>query len=162
MAKIANVNFFEQVSEQFAANDPEVGSKQRESAHVRCIQLLYHAIARGAFSESLELTTDDFVLEILGPRQSPFNGRWEGRDNVLAAMQRNFALVEEQLPAIQSVVAQGDIVIIVARETGRMTDSSGNYDVHWVQEFSFADGRLRQIRQIIDGGSAIGGDASEN
>lgn len=62
MTQIVDGAFFEQISAAFRENDPDVLTKQRESGHVRCIQLLYHAIARGAFAESLELVTDDFEL----------------------------------------------------------------------------------------------------
>ena len=137
MVQIADSSFFEQVSESFKTDDPDIAKKEREAARVSVVQLMYHAIARSAFEELMELTTDDLILEIVGPNNSPFNGRWKGREEVLAAVKKNFSLVADQRPTMQSVVAQGDIVIVVARETGRMKETGKQYDVHWMQEYLF-------------------------
>ena len=141
MTQIIEGAFFEQISSAF-----------RETDQVRCVQLLYHAIARGAFAESLELVTDDFELEIYGPPQSPFNGKWQGREDVLAAMQRNFGMLENQRPVVQSVVAQGNMVIITACEDGRVRTTGKTYQVQWMQEFTFSsDGRVKKVRELVDG-----------
>ena len=158
MAQISDGSFFEQVSTAFHAHDPDASAKRREAAHVRSIQLLYHAVARGAFAEALDLATDDFTLEIVGPPQSPFSGKWQGRSDVLAAMERNFGLVEDQRPTVQSVVAQGDMVIVTAREEGRVRATGTTYSVQWMQEFSFADGKMKRVRELIDGSADFGPD----
>ena len=151
MAQISDGTFFEQISEAFKANDSEIETKRREAAHVRVIQLLFHAIARGAFEESLELMTDDFQLEIFGPPHLPFNGVWQGKEVVLQAMKENFSQVEDQRPAVESVVAQGDVVIITAREIGRVRKTGTQYDVRWMQEYTFSDGKMTRVRELIDG-----------
>ena len=156
MAQIADGSFFDQVSAAFHARDPDAQSKQRESSHVRCVQLLYHAIARGAFAEALELVTDDFTLEIFGPPDSPFNGRWEGRDEVLAAMEHNFSLVADQRPEIETVVAQGDLLIITARESGTVRSTGYTYNVRWMQEFTFDEGKMTHVRELVDGSADFG------
>ena len=153
MAQITDGDFFDQLVLAFQADDPDVASKHREASHLRCLQILYHAIARGAFEESLLLTTEDFTLEIYGPQSSPFNGKWQGREEVLQAMQRNFGMVEDQRPQIQSVVAQGDIVIITAHERGRIRATGKPYEVQWMQEFRFADGKVSGVRELVDGGA---------
>lgn len=156
MTQIVEGAFFDQITTAFQENDPDVFAKERESGHVRSVQLLYHALARGAFAESLELVTEDFELEIFGPPQSPFNGKWQGRDNVLAAMQRNFGLLEDQRPVIQSVVAQGNMVILTAREEGRVRATGYTYRVQWMQEFTFADGKINKVRELVDGSADFG------
>ena len=156
MAQITDGSFFEQVSRAFRAHDPDVGSKQREAAHVRAIQLIYHAIARGAFDESLELMTDDMTLEICGPEAVPFCGKWQGKEAVLAAMRENFGHVEDQRPQVQSVVAQGDMVIITAREEGKVRATGEPYEVHWMQEFTFDDGKVKTVRELADHGARFG------
>ena len=150
MAQIADGSFFEQVSRAFRAHDPDVDAKHRESEHVRTIQLIYHAIARGAFDESLPLMTDDMTLEICGPDSIPFCGKWHGKHAVLAAMRDNFGRFENQRPRIQSVVAQGDIVIVTAHEQGTVRATGEPYDVHWMQEFTFANGKVRGVRELVD------------
>jgi hypothetical protein len=58
--------------------------------------------------------------------------------------------IENQEPEIRSVVAQGDVVVIVAHERGRFRDSRRPYALHWVQMFMFRDGRVARFRQICD------------
>ncbi len=82
--RIAEASFFDQVVEAFRRDDPGIDQKKHESDRVHCVQLLYHAIARSAFEEMLELTTDDFVLEVCGPAHLPMCGRWQGREEVLS------------------------------------------------------------------------------
>lgn len=153
--RIADVSFFDQVMEAFRRDDPGVDQKQLESDRVHCVQLLYHAVARSAFEEMLDLTTDDFVLEVCGPAHLPMCGRWQGREEVLAALARNFSMVDEQRPTISSVVAQGDIVVVMAREQGIVRATGKRYDVRWVQEFRFTDGKVSRVYEVIDGGGDI-------
>ena len=61
----------------------------------------------------------------------------------------------EQRPQIQTLTAQGDVVVIIAREEGVIRASGAPYDVTWVQEFTFANGKVRQLRELLDGGSTM-------
>jgi ketosteroid isomerase-like protein len=155
MAQIANVDFFEQISAGFRHNDPEADNKATEAARVRTIQVLLHAIARGAFADIVDLTTDDFTLEVIGPPHFPMAGRWQGRDDVLAALRRNFSLVAEQRPQVLSVIAQGDSVVIIAHEQGQIRATGKAYESTWVQEYTFRSGMLAAVREII-AGNAMG------
>jgi ketosteroid isomerase-like protein len=156
MVRITKGDFFDAIAAAFAAGDPHIEQKQLEAQHVHSVQLLYHAIARGAFAEMLQLTTDDFVLEILGPPHAQLVGRWQGRDEVLAALLRNFSHFDEQTPHIDAVVAQGDTVVVIAREDGKLKANGKPYDVHWVQTFTFVGDRVAKVKQIFDGGEKFG------
>jgi ketosteroid isomerase-like protein len=155
MAQIANFDFFEQVSAGFRQNDAEAANKTKEAARVRTIQVLLHAIARGAIADIFDLTTEDFTLEVICPPHFPMAGRWQGRDDVLAALTRNFSLVAEQRPQVLSVVAQGDSVVIIAHEQGQIRVTGKPYEATWVQEYTFRNGNLAAVREII-GGDARG------
>jgi uncharacterized protein len=48
------------------------------------------------------------------------------------------------------VVAQGDIVVIVAHDRGTFRDSRRPYALRWVQMFTFRGGRVTRFRQICD------------
>jgi ketosteroid isomerase-like protein len=150
MVRIVQPNFFDAVVTAFHAGDPNVGQKQVESERVHCVQLLYHAIARGAFAEVLQLTTPDFVLEIVGPPQSQLVGRWQGHEEILTTLARNFSYFAEQSPHIDTVVAQGDTVVVIARESGKVKASGASYNVQWVQIFTFVSDRIAKVCQIFD------------
>jgi ketosteroid isomerase-like protein len=151
MVRIIEDGFFDAVVDAFAAGDPHADQKQAEAQRVHCVQLLYHAVARGAFQEMLQLTTAGFELEILGPAGSQLCGSWRGHADVLAALERNFSHFTDQSPVIQTVVAQGDTVVVVARETGKLVATGETYHVHWVQIFTFDNDRVAKVRQIFDG-----------
>ena len=90
MVLIKKDGFFDDLTSAFAAGDPNVEQKSLEGEHVHCVQLMYHAIARGAFGEMLQLATDDFTLEIVGPEKSRLVGRWQGSAEILSVLQRNY------------------------------------------------------------------------
>lgn len=156
MVLLSQNSFFDDIAAAFTAGDPLVGQKQVEAEHVRCVQLLYHAIVRSAFTEMLQLTTNDFVLEIVGPAASCVVGRWQGHAEVLAALQRNFSHFTEQTPQVETVVAQGDTVVIIASEQGKLVATGEPYHTHWVQVFTFVHDRVAQVRQIFDGAEKFG------
>ena len=156
MVLIKQDGFFDDVAAQFAAGDPHVADKAVENEHVRCVQLMYHAIARGAFAEMLQLTTDDFTLEIVGPEMSKLVGCWRGRAAVLSAVERNFSYFAEQEPHVETVVAQGDTVIVIAREAGKLVATGRPYHTRWVQIFTFENDRVAKVRQIFDGVEKFG------
>ena len=156
MVLIKQDGFFDDVAAKFAAGDPDVGAKTVENERVRCVQLMYHAIARGAFAEMLQLTTDDFTLEIVGPETSKVVGCWQGHAEVLSAVNRNFSHFTEQSPHVETVVAQGDTVIVVAREQGKLVATGRTYHTRWVHIFTFASDRVAKVRQIFDGAEKFG------
>jgi hypothetical protein len=63
--------------------------------------------------------------------------------------------IENQEPEIRSVVAQGDVVVIVAHEHGRLRDSRRPYTLHWVQMFTFRDGRVARFRLICNSAAMV-------
>lgn len=80
----------------------------------------------------------------------PISGRVQGRQAAAEAVRRNFGYFDEQQPTILDVVAQGDAVVVTGREQGRYRPTGRAYDVHWVQLFTFRQGKLKQFREIVD------------
>jgi len=156
-------DFIKDLGPAFEAGDRTVANKQEEAANVRSVQGQYEAIIRGDFAAFAGTLAEDVEMEIVGPPSVPFVGRWHGREEVVAAVQRNFSWLEDQQPEVQSVVAQGDTVVVVARERGRFRATGDTYDMHWVQVFTFADGKLVRFRQVFDSApllAAVRGSAS--
>ncbi len=148
--------FLDALPPAFADGDPNAAAKAAEADNVRRIQEQYRAIARGDFAAALAYLADDIDMEVVGPPELPFAGRWRGRDQVADAWAKNFGMLEDQRPEIQSVTAQGDTVVIVARERGRFRTTGRAYDVHWVQLFTFRDGKVARFREICDSGALLG------
>lgn len=134
----------------FEEGDDTVGNKAVESACVEVLERQYQAIARGDFDGFLDTLDEEIDLEISGPSTIPFVGRWRGRQEVVEAVRQNFGYVEDQRPEIKKVVAQGDTVVVSARERGRFRPTGRTYDIHWVQFFTIKNGRITRIFQVFD------------
>jgi ketosteroid isomerase-like protein len=107
----------------------------------------FDAIIQGDFDAFGEFVTDDVELTISG--FSPLDGSWRGRKEVVAATRRNFAQVGDQKPEIESMISQGEHVAVLVRESGVVKSSGQAYSVRGVQWFTFANGKIRKIDEIV-------------
>jgi ketosteroid isomerase-like protein len=107
----------------------------------------FDAIIQGNYDAFGESITDDAELSICG--FGPLDGAWRGRDDVVAATRRNFGLLANQKPQIESMISQGDRVAVLLRESGVFKSSGRAYSVRGVQWFTFAEGKIRKIEEII-------------
>jgi ketosteroid isomerase-like protein len=107
----------------------------------------FDAVLQGNYDGFGELITDDVELTICG--FSALDGTWCGREEVIAATRRNFARVGNQKPEIESMISQGEQVAVLVRESGVVKSSGQAYSVRGVQWFTFANGKIRKIDEII-------------
>jgi uncharacterized protein len=147
--------FIERLHHAFHEDDSEAHRKAVEGANVRLLQQQYEAIARGDFAGFLEMLDEDIEMEIVGSERVPLAGRWRGRETVARVIRENFSQLEDQRPEVHSVIAQGDVVVVVAFERGRFRQSGRPYEVHWVQIFTFREGKLVRFREISDTAAMI-------
>ena len=147
--------FIDRLRHAFAEDDDNSAAKVVESTNIGRVKEQYRAIVRGEFAAFLDNLADDIDMEFVGPPHVPFAGGWRGRHQAGEAVRNNFAQVEDQQPEIQSVVAQGDIVVVVAYERGRLRQSGRLYQVHWVQIFTFRDGKVARFRQNCDSAALV-------
>src|ERR1700733_7331621 len=117
---------------------------------VRAPQTVLHAafdaIIQGNFEAFGESVTDDVQLNIRG--FGALDGTWRGRDTVVAATRRNFALITEQKPEIESMLSDGERIAVLLRENGIFKSNGQAYSVRGVQWFTFADGKISSIDEI--------------
>jgi ketosteroid isomerase-like protein len=107
----------------------------------------FDAIIRGNFEAFAASVTDDVELNIRG--FGALDGEWRGRAEVVAATRKNFALLGEQKPEIESIISEGDRTAVLLRESGILKANGQPYSVRGVQWFTFADGKIRKIDEII-------------
>jgi ketosteroid isomerase-like protein len=144
-------SFIDSMTDHFRADDPVVDAKAYESARFRALQDHYRALLNGDIDRFVSYLSEDVEFEIVGPAFVPFLGKWHGKNDVVRAILNGFSMVEQQDPRVLSIVAQGNQIVIVARETGRFRNTGIAYDVHWVQWFSFRDGKIANVRELICG-----------
>jgi len=107
----------------------------------------FEAIIRGDFEAFGRWVTDDVELSIRGLGE--MDGDWQGRDRVIAAARKNFALLAEQKPEIEGMIAEGDRIAVLLRESGVFQKDGRPYRVRAVQWFTFAGGQIRRIDEIV-------------
>jgi ketosteroid isomerase-like protein len=143
-------DFINSLHAGFLHGDERAADKQTEARHVELLQDQYRAIERGDFAAFGNLLDEDVDFEIVGPLEIPIVGHHRGRQQVAAAVRKNFSLLEDQRPRAHAVVAQGDTVVIHGQESGRIRDTGRAYDIHWVQILTFRDGKVVKFREVFD------------
>jgi ketosteroid isomerase-like protein len=149
------LQFIERLENAFHEGDPHATHKTAEKDNVKFLQEQYRALVRGDVAAFAAALAGDVELDVFGGPDLPFAGRWKGRDEVLKAIARNFSLLEDQQPEVESVVAQGDTVVVFARERGRFKSTGREYDIRWAQWFVFRDGLLFRMRELAEEGPLV-------
>ena len=102
----------------FQAGDPNFTSKIVESRNAQKVEQAYRTLAAGDIEQFGALPADDISFDVSGSKANPFAGKTQGRAQVIETPAKNFALVENQCPIIETVVAQGDTVVVIGNEQG--------------------------------------------
>lgn len=132
----------------FAAGDPASKARVQEGTNVEILGRMVAAIAGGRFDELRAFLAPEVTFELAGPARLPWVRRAAGADDVIAAIAANFGTVRDQRPEPLALVAQGDDVMVMARETGRWADTGEEYEVLLAQHYSFRGGRLVGFRAV--------------
>ena len=114
--------------------------------HVAAAPVAFQRNQTEYFTED-QAVADDVELNIFG--FGPMHGTWRGRKDVVEATRRNFGLLSNQQPEIEDIISQGDRVAILLRETGTLKSDGQAYSVRGVQWFTFADGKIKKIDEIL-------------
>ena len=117
------------------------------SAPQTILHAAFDAIIQGNFEAFGSSVTDDVELSIGG--FGPLDGSWRGREAVVAATRKNFALLSNQKPEIEGMIREADRVAVLLRESGVFKSTGQAYNVRGVQWFTFADGKIKKIDEIV-------------
>ena len=150
MIEQTDSTFFDSLQAAFQEGDINIADKSAEAENVRRVEELYRIIIRQDFEALGEKLADDVVLEIVGSSDNPVAGQAKGRQQVIETIHRNFALLADQRPEIETIVAQGDTVVVVAREQGRVVTTGHSYELRWMQLLKFKEGKLTHILELAD------------
>src|SRR5689334_22372400 len=109
--------------------------------NLRSIQRLIDAIGRGDLEAAIANAHADVRFEIYGPPAFPWVRQATGIEELRNAIRHNFASLDEQHPGITSLTAQGDTIVLIGRESGRVKATGTPYRMQFVQRFLFRDGQ---------------------
>jgi ketosteroid isomerase-like protein len=143
--------FIQSLGPAFRSNDPLSDARMMERDNVATLHRVYQHLGSADYDAIASEMTEDVELEIIGPAVVPFVGKWKGTLRVIQAIKQNFTFVQNQRPEIVNLTAQGNSVVVVAREQGECVQTGKPYDIHWVQIFTFRDGKLCRIHEVADG-----------
>jgi ketosteroid isomerase-like protein len=120
---------------------------QEVTAPQTVLHAAFDAIIKGNFEAFGQSVAEDVQLNITG--FGALDGSWSGREAVIAATRKNFALLGEQKPEIESIISEGDRIAVLLKEKGIFKSNGQAYSVRGVQWFTFADGKIKKIDEII-------------
>jgi len=106
------------------------------------------AIGRGDLEAALGNAAPDVELETFAPPEFKWVSYARGVDDLRAALAQNFGSLQNQSRVILNVVAQGDTLVLMGRETGRIRGTGEPYDIEFVEKFLFENGRLTALRIV--------------
>ena len=135
------------VSAQLAEHSRKEDRLRR--AHLTSIAVQFEAIARGDFEAVFQEAAPDVKLEIFAPPEFPFIRFATGVQQLQEAIRHNFGTVEDQQPDIRDVFSEGNSVVLLGRERGRIRVTGTAYEVEFVHKFHFEEGRLTEVRVIV-------------
>lgn len=141
-------SFLDSLSGAFERNDPMLARKQLERENLSPILSMYEAIGARDWDRLSNLLGPEFEFELLGGPELPNSGE-SGRDRVIRALKANFEAVEEEWSRMENLVAQGDEVVAICHERGRIRETGEAYDLRFLVHFRVMNRRLVSARQWV-------------
>jgi uncharacterized protein len=120
-----------------------------EDSRIESLHRMMRALERGDLDAFQREMHADVEVEIHAPAEFPWRLAARGHDETRALLEHNFATVIDQRPELLSVVAQGNDLVVVARERGRHRASGAPYDAHFVQILTFRDDRVARVLELV-------------
>ena len=133
----------------FEAGDPNSQTKGPESELVDAASRLFAAIVESDYDALEAELADNVIIELFSPPEFPFIRNATGKQDARALIVHNFAALTEQVPEILSLTAQGNNLVLVGRETGKVRDTGHPYEVQFVYCFTYQEGKLSQACQYV-------------
>ena len=127
-----------------------------EQDNVTTVKTAYAAWRRGDIPAVLDALTEDVEWALPGPPEvMPYAGTWRGK----AEMQRYFTVLSETLEfeqyELESVIAQGDQVVVVGRSRVRAKPTGRAFNDHYAHWFEFRGGKAARMRYYTDTAAAV-------
>lgn len=111
----------------------------------------YELFGAGNIEEALERFVDaNAVLENPLPAPIPFGGRFDGRQGFGAYLQAIFSAIEMEQFTVDEILAEGDRVVVLGRETSRVRSTDTRYTMSWVHVLTVRNGRVQHLREFND------------
>jgi len=116
------------------------------------VQQMYAAFGRGDVQFILNGLAADVTWCDDGPATVPFFGDRRGRDQVAQFFQAVGTHLDLQEFAPREFFVQGEQVIVLGFERGRVRSSGRSFEGHWAHVFTFRAGLVTAFREYSNSG----------
>jgi ketosteroid isomerase-like protein len=115
-------------------------------ANKRVVQTVFEMFGRGDVPGLLELITDDAEWAAPGPETVPYFGERSGREGALEFFKNLGSSVEFESFEPGDLIAEGDRVVALGHERGRVRSTSKVFDNAWALVFTIREGKVAGFR----------------
>ncbi len=126
-----------------------------ERENLRVVHDLFESFGRGDVPGLLGLLDADVDWHIKGPSEVPFYGPHHGHDGVVDFFGKLGASVEFESFEPGAFVAEGDRVVVLGRERGRVKGTGKSFDNEWALVFTFDGGGKVSNFQLYENTAAV-------
>jgi ketosteroid isomerase-like protein len=112
----------------------------------RVVQTVFEMFGRGDVPGLLELITDDAEWAAPGPESVPYFGERRGREGALEFFKNLGSSVEFESFEPGDLIAEGDRVVALGRERGRVRSTGKVFDNAWALVFTIREGKVAGFR----------------
>ena len=121
-----------------------------EQENLRLVQEGYSDFARGDVQNLLEKFSDDIEWLIPGSKTNPLAGTYKGKDGVGRFFKLLSDLTEISSFEPRDFVAQGDKVIVLGSESGRIKTTGREFHSEWAMAFTLRDEKIVKFQEYGD------------
>ena len=117
--------------------------------NVQIVKDTFAAFGRGDMQGVLALLADD--IEWITPGEGlPFAGTHRGQAGVADFFQKVSEAMKFSSLKPREFVSQGDLVLVVGFDRGRVKATNRTFEGHWVFAFTVRNGKVTNVREYID------------
>ena len=117
--------------------------------NVQIVKDGFAAYGRGDMQGLLAFCAED--IEWIVPGEGwPLAGTYRGHAGVADFFQKISEMLEISFLEHREFVAQGDRVLVVGFDRGRVKATNRTFEGHWVMAFTIRNGKLTNFREYID------------
>ena len=113
-------------------------------------QRFYELFLSGKIDDLLRLVDEGCDVYNPLPESVGFGGRFKGPQGFAVYLQGMLPKLEIQQFEIDEIVAEGERVIVLGRETSRIRSTDKSYTMAWVHVLTVQNGRLLSFRDYND------------
>ena len=115
-------------------------------ANKRVVQTVFEMFGRGDVPGLLELITDDAEWAAPGPESVSYFGERRGREGALEFFKNLGSSVEFESFEPGDLIAEGDRVVALGHERGRVRSTGKVFENAWALVFTIREGKVAGLR----------------